>query len=78
MITIPRDDWKKRATPGTWHPTPRLDGTKTAMIACPLCKKIAGLHEHQIEADGTVSPSVVCPTKGCTFHEMVKLDGWPA
>lgn len=31
---------------------------------------------HQIEADGTVTPSAVCPTAGCDFHEFVRLEGW--
>lgn len=31
---------------------------------------------HTIAADGTVLPSYVCPVGGCSFHEMVRLDGW--
>lgn len=31
---------------------------------------------HTIANDGTVTPSVVCPIKGCTWHEFVRLDGW--
>jgi hypothetical protein len=31
---------------------------------------------HAVAADGTVSPSLVCPAKGCVGHEHVKLDGW--
>lgn len=31
---------------------------------------------HTIADDGTVSPSVVCPREGCSFHEFIRLDGW--
>jgi hypothetical protein len=31
---------------------------------------------HAIDADGTVHPSVVCPARGCSFHDFVRLDGW--
>lgn len=31
---------------------------------------------HKIAADGTLSPSYVCPREGCTFHEFVRFEGW--
>lgn len=31
---------------------------------------------HTIATDGTVTPSYVCVSAGCTFHEMVRLVGW--
>jgi len=31
---------------------------------------------HSIAADGTLSPSWVCPFKGCTWHEFARLEGW--
>ena len=34
------------------------------------------LRSHAIDAMGVVSPSVVCPIQGCSFHEFVELDGW--
>jgi hypothetical protein len=34
------------------------------------------LREHSIEADGMVSPSVLCPEPDCTFHAYVRLEGW--
>jgi len=34
------------------------------------------LQGHAIHRDGTVSPSVVCPEKGCPFHEYVRLANW--
>lgn len=35
------------------------------------------LRGHAVNADGLVSPSVVCPVEGCTFHEYVTLNEWP-
>lgn len=32
--------------------------------------------DHDIEADGRVKPSVVCPFEGCGFHEFVTLLDW--
>lgn len=31
---------------------------------------------HTIAADGTLSPSYVCPREGCSFHDFVRLEGW--
>lgn len=31
---------------------------------------------HSVSADGTLSPSYVCPHEGCTFHEFVRFEGW--
>lgn len=31
---------------------------------------------HRIAADGTVSPSYVCPGTGCTFHAFIRLVGY--
>lgn len=34
-----------------------------------------GIVDHIINPDGIVTPSVVCPIKGCTFHDFIKLEG---
>lgn len=34
------------------------------------------LKGHTVAADGRVSPSVVCMTRGCSFHEFVRLHEW--
>jgi len=34
------------------------------------------LKGHSVSEKGYVWPSVVCLTKGCTFHTFVRLDGW--
>ena len=52
-----------------------LDGQETARVTCPECKHEAIL-DHEIAADGTVTPSLDCPTDGCGFHEHVVLAGW--
>lgn len=31
---------------------------------------------HRVGADGTLSPSYVCPVGGCSFHDYVRLVGW--
>lgn len=56
------------------------------MFKCPLCKMQAVLARppvevlkdegHQVLSGGQVSPSVVCANPGCTFHEMVELEGF--
>lgn len=53
-------------------------GGKT-WLQCPDNHRAAYGQEgdgHTIAADGTVTPSTVCPEEGCTFHEWVILDGW--
>jgi len=65
------------AAPGSWKPTAtgRSRERFKATVRCPAGHEMT-LSGHTIADDGTVSPSVVCPTKGCTFHEFVTLDGW--
>lgn len=48
----------------------------SASFTCPAGHK-GVLLDHEISADGTVQPSVVCPQDGCTFHDFVRLAGWP-
>lgn len=43
-----------------------------AIIMCPGCgNDVAIGRAHTIEADGLLSPSMVCPI--CPFHEYVRL-----
>jgi hypothetical protein len=44
-------------------------------IKCPLCGRGMSV-PHAIAADGTLTPSVVCPYEYCTWHEYVRLGGW--
>lgn len=71
MIVIPFD---AELRPGTRKGGQSPAG-RTALLACPN-GHIGSLSDHDIAPDGTVSPSVVCPHEGCTFHEFIKLEGW--
>jgi hypothetical protein len=44
-------------------------------VACPGCGLMAML-DHEVAADGTVTPSLDCPEQRCAFHEWVRLEGW--
>ena len=79
----PSDVWLK--VPGQWRPCNLLPARssleptqRTANVSCPTCGQVASLSGHSIAADGMVTPSLVCPYPGCTFHEYVKLEGWRA
>lgn len=53
--------------------------TRTAIVCCD--KGHVGTANptiHSISADGTLSPSWVCPFKGCTWHVFAQLVGWNA
>jgi hypothetical protein len=76
---VPQGAWPDGvAEKGTWHGGRKADDTRTASLSCPDCGKIGSLSDHKIDDQGRVSPSVVCPTKGCDFHEWLILDGWEA
>lgn len=79
----PDDVWLR--TPGRWRPAKLADGRRTATISCPVCGRSGSLADHEIDADGTVRPSVVCPyadpnvAQGeplCGFHQHVRLLEW--
>lgn len=60
--------------PGTWRLW-RPGPPPLVFMACPKCMLIAML-DHEIAADGTLTPSVQCAKEGCSFHESVRLVGW--
>lgn len=74
--------------PCSWDYAPRLlkeDGVHYAcqsdkdlvLATCSnghTCRLVSGAHS--IAADGTISPSYVCPAKGCDFHRFVRLLDW--
>ena len=37
---------------------------------------IGSLGSHSIANDGVVTPSVICPHEGCTWHATIKLNNW--
>jgi len=63
-------------TRGSWKPFTKATGEPSAAFTCPVCGTTGMLFDHAIAPDGTVTPSVVCPKEGCTFHEMIRLEGW--
>lgn len=60
--------------PGTWR-REIMPWGRSAIACCPH-GHVASLYDHEIASDGTVTPSVVCPTPGCSFHDQVRLVGW--
>ncbi len=60
---------------GTWTPT-HIDGRLSAVAFCPSCGQRGTLDSHAIDADGSATPSLVCPRDGCSYHEFVRLMGW--
>lgn len=60
-------------SPGEWFPV-TSEGRLTARVACPDCGQVATL-DHDILADGTITPSLDCPV-GCGFHEQGRLLEW--
>ena len=52
------------------------DGKATARLGCPGCGTISPMSDHEIAADGSVTPSVGCPND-CGYHEVgVILEEW--
>lgn len=71
-MRIPRGDPEERR--GVWKPA-NIDGKRTARLSCPACGKIASLDDHALDANGSVSPSVVCG-EDCGFHEYIILESF--
>jgi len=63
--------WRHARSPGDG--TTHFDG---ASVTCGGCGTPFSLARHTIAPDGTVSPSVVCPHPGCSWHVFLRLDGW--
>lgn len=57
-----------------WWPV-HSDNKYRANIRCPN-GHIGAIVDHEVSPNGSVNPSVVCPAKGCSFHEFVQLTGW--
>ena len=78
MLTLRHDKEGSRSA-GTWRGI-TIDGAKqnNANVCCPGCGRYYGMAAHKIADDGTVHPSVVCTYDGCSFHDFIRLDGWPS
>lgn len=62
--------------PLTWKGLKLANHTGYSASATCVNGHTCTLTEHEIADDGTVTPSLVCPYEGCTWHEFVKLEGW--
>lgn len=60
---------------GGWHHV-ILDGKPVVVAYCPKCGKEGYLDEHEIGAEGTVTPSLECQHKPCDFHDDVFLENY--
>lgn len=75
MVVLDRRSSRAYDEPGVWwHAV--LDGKPSAIVTCPSCGGHGGLHDHSVDDEGNVTPSLVCPHGSCTFHDFVRLDGW--
>ena len=75
-VTLPRDSGHWPA-PGTWVLVRSKERKQpTARVACVDCGQSAPIWFHEIDADGNVTPSLVCPMRGCSWHVTVTLEGW--
>lgn len=62
--------------PMTWKRChPRTRSIFKAELTCSNGHAIS-LRGHSISSDGTVTPSVVCTTPGCDFHDFIRLNSW--
>lgn len=61
--------------PGTWKGL-KTDKGRSASVTCPKCGGLATLTDHNIDSNGGVTPSLVCPYDDCDFHDYVVLKGW--
>ena len=76
----PRGRLDHAPPPRTWDyldPGPKAWLNNLALATCAnghVCRIVSNVHT--IAADGTLSPSYVCPGTGCSYHTMVRFVGW--
>ncbi len=65
---LPNGQYAKSLEPSRFH--------GWAIIRCPVCGLLSTIgSNHEVRADGSVSPSYVCP-HACSWHVMIKLAAW--
>jgi hypothetical protein len=78
MILLPGNPRDSNPPARWWRPV-QPSGTWVS-ISCPTCGQGLSIKRasagHDVDVDGKVTPSVVCTHPGCTFHDMVVLEGW--
>jgi len=77
MIEITRAEGPFSMNPLQWLPVTRQSSglSPTATLTCTNGHE-GLISDHEIAADGAVTPSVVCTEDGCGWHEHITLVGW--
>ncbi len=77
MLDLQRNTNPDEFKPMTWRRCegPPPDRAPTALISCDQ-GHVCSLTNHTIAADGTVTPSLVCPTDECGWHVFLRLVDW--
>ena len=77
-MRLPRES-KHWPSPGSWtfvrSSAEHRPAGPTARVSCAKYGAMASLADHSIDAEGKVTPSLVCPDE-CGWHVDVVLDGW--
>lgn len=83
MFILTRAANHATAKPGQWWSSfgsGERAGLRWISVCCPECKRAMSLHRggegHAVANDGAVSPSLVCPYAGCSWHVYVRLAGF--
>lgn len=79
MIELARStgDMREPDLPLTWSAVRIGSGERWTAVAVCANGHAALMDDHEIAEDGTITPSVRCPTEGCDWDAMVRLIGWP-
>jgi hypothetical protein len=77
VIDIPRTTSDLQQGGCWWATVENNPLTYVIVMRCPECNQISDLDDHNIDSDGVVTPSLICPREHCDFHEMVRLLDWP-
>ena len=76
-------DLRKAQDGEKWEPIPNIwwwngalhaDGRRAILVTCSQGHRCCIGHVHYVAADGTVTPSFICPT--CSEHTMLRLLDW--
>lgn len=76
LLVIARHAGSGDPPPMHWVPChPSTIRRFKATMTCPAGHGLV-LKNHSVGHDGSVAPSVVCETNGCSFHRFVRLGDW--
>jgi hypothetical protein len=66
-----------KLNPLTWMEWPENKSGIIAECCCIFghCGTLRS-QNHNVDNEGNVMPSYVCPVPGCSFHDFIKLDSW--